>query len=127
MRASSINGQAYTLIHDLTQLAGISAPALDANGQWALDADGSPIYTIAEGHYALAGNISASGPTFTAPPIIMLRGTLAGLGNTIDNLSVREPPSGAYVQRGVDRHDRARRASCAISAFGMSTSTGAKR
>lgn len=96
----SINGQAYMLIRTMEQLARISAPVLDENGRWSVDPDGNPIYTVAEGHYALARDLDAAGVTYSAPPIIMLRGTLAGLGHTIDSPNVVEAADGASFGAG---------------------------
>lgn len=66
-----INGNSYTLINSLAQLA-----ALD-------DATGS-----VSGYYALAGDLDASGTTYTSAIVAMLTGTFAGLGHTISNLTI---------------------------------------
>lgn len=70
----AINGTAYTLIHSMGELA-----ALD-------DATGT-----ASGYFALAGNLDASGITYTGAPLAKLSGTLAGLGNTVNNLTIHSP------------------------------------
>lgn len=73
-----MNGQAYTLIHTMEQLA-----ALD-------DATGT-----ASGYYALANDISAGDVTRDGAVVARLNGTLAGLGHTISGLKISS--SGSYV------------------------------
>src|SRR5262249_45354390 len=70
----TINGTSYTLIHSMAQLA-----ALD-------DATGT-----ATGNFAIAQNLDAAGTTYTNSPILILSGTLAGLGHTISNLTINAP------------------------------------
>ena len=67
----NINGNAYTLIHSLSDLNSVSG----------------------SGYYALAGNLNASGTTYTSSPIGSFSGTLAGLGNTIGNLTINSNQS----------------------------------
>jgi filamentous hemagglutinin family protein len=64
----TINGNAYTLIHSMTDLAGISGT----------------------GNYALAQNLDASGTTYPTAVIPTLDGTLTGLGHTISNLKIND-------------------------------------
>ncbi len=71
----AINGQAYTLIHSMEQLEAISP-----NGG-----------ASANGFYALAQNLDASGTTFSGPVVSDLEGTLAGLGHKISNLTISDP------------------------------------
>jgi filamentous hemagglutinin family protein len=72
-RASlAINGQSYTIIHTLDELAAISR-----------DPD-----AIAYDFYALGRDIDASGVSFEGPVIHALEGTLAGLGHKIENLTI---------------------------------------
>lgn len=70
----AMNGQAYTLIHSMSDLEAIDG----ASG-------------IAAGRYALAGNLDASGKTYSNTVVSTLSGTLAGLGHTISNLTILEP------------------------------------
>ena len=70
----AMNGQAYTLIHSMGDLEAID----DVGG-------------VAAGHYALAGNLDASGKTYGNTVVSALSGTLAGLGHTISNLTILEP------------------------------------
>ncbi len=74
----SLNSNAYTLIHDVNDLQAISGSGL----------------------YALAGKIDASGTTSWNSgagfnPISGFSGTLAGLGNTIDSLTINRPGEAA--------------------------------
>lgn len=90
----TINGQNYTLIHSLSQL-----DALD--GVNAVDGSGTP--NNVSGNFALAQSFNAGGTTYTrallgfadlgASPIVnySFGGTLAGLGNTISNLTINAP------------------------------------
>jgi filamentous hemagglutinin family protein len=64
----SINGNAYTLIHAMSDLTGISGT----------------------GHYALAQDLNAAGTTFPHSVVASLTGTLAGLGHTISNLTITD-------------------------------------
>jgi filamentous hemagglutinin family protein len=77
----AMNGQAYTLIHSMSDLEAID----DTGG-------------IAAGRYALAGNLDASGKTYSNTVVSKLSGTLAGLGHTISNLTILEPVHNDYVQ-----------------------------
>ena len=61
-----INGNAYALIHTLSDLDAVSG----------------------SGYYALAVNLNAGGKTYTSSPIGSFSGTFAGLGNTISNLTI---------------------------------------
>jgi filamentous hemagglutinin family protein len=70
----AMNGQAYTLIHSMSDLEAID----DTGG-------------VAAGRYALAGNLDASGKTYGNTVVSTLSGTLAGLGHTISNLTILEP------------------------------------
>jgi filamentous hemagglutinin family protein len=63
----SEQGDKYTLIYDMTGLAGISGIA---------------------GKYALARNINAGGTTYASSPVSSLNGTFTGLGHTIDKLTI---------------------------------------
>ncbi|TDN42340.1 beta strand repeat-containing protein, partial [Azoarcus indigens] len=69
----SVNGQAYTLIHDMAALTAINSTGLS-------------------GRYALAKNLDAAGTTYSSALIgassNSFTGTLAGLGHTISNLSI---------------------------------------
>lgn len=67
----TINGQAYTLIHSMADLEAI-------DNHWGL----------ADGYYALAEDLDASGSTYTAAVVNELSGTLAGLGHTISHLTI---------------------------------------
>lgn len=51
----------------------------------------------ASGYYALAGDLVASGTTYSISPIISLSGTLSGLGHTIKNLVINASPSQQYT------------------------------
>ncbi len=62
----NMNGNAYTLIQNLSDLNSASG----------------------SGYYALTGNLNASGTTYISSPISSFSGTLAGLGNTISNLTI---------------------------------------
>ncbi|WP_246728979.1 S-layer family protein [Methylosinus sp. RM1] len=62
-----INGDAYRLIHSMSDLAAI---------------DGG------SGYYALAQNLDASGTTYASAVVPTLAGTLAGLGHTVSNLTI---------------------------------------
>ncbi len=64
-----INGDAYSLIHSMSDLAAI---------------DGG------SGYYALAQNLDASGTTYGNAVVPTLAGTLAGLGHTVSNLTIND-------------------------------------
>lgn len=64
-----INGDAYRLIHSMSDLAAI---------------DGG------SGYYALAQNLDASGTTYASAVVPTLAGTLAGLGHTVANLTISD-------------------------------------
>ncbi|WP_051378311.1 GLUG motif-containing protein [Derxia gummosa] len=68
----AINGTQYQLVHGLAELA-----ALDDNDEYA-----------ANGHYALAQDIDASGATHPTSVLGTLGGTLAGMGHTVDGLRI---------------------------------------
>lgn len=72
----SLNGSAYTLIHDVTALQSIS---------------GSGLYALAEDIDASATSSWNSGVGFT--PINGFSGTLAGLGHAVDSLYMNDPGS----------------------------------
>lgn len=74
----AMNGQAYTLIHTMAQLA-----ALD-------DATGT-----ASGLYAVANDIDAGATAYDGPVMARLSGTLAGLGHTVSGLTISS--GGSYV------------------------------
>ncbi|MGD9157661.1 MAG: filamentous hemagglutinin N-terminal domain-containing protein [Desulfobacteraceae bacterium] len=63
----SINGNEYVLINDLTELSS---------------------YSGVSGFYALAEDIDASATTYDKAVTARLNGTLAGLGHTIDSLTI---------------------------------------
>ncbi len=87
----SINGQAYTLIHSMAQLAALSQPVLNSHGnQVYSDWNGTPVFTTATGYYALAQDLDASGATYSGPVVNTLAGTLAGLGHKVSNLTVND-------------------------------------
>ncbi|MBG0812558.1 filamentous hemagglutinin N-terminal domain-containing protein [Methylosinus sp. H3A] len=64
-----INGDAYSLIRSMSDLAAISGGS---------------------GYYALAQNLDASGTTYTSAVVPTLAGTLAGLGHTVANLTIND-------------------------------------
>ncbi len=99
----SINGQAYTLIHSMSDLEAISAAVIDPiTGQQAIDPNSDlPIWAAAAGHYALAQNLDASGTTYSGPLVNALSGTLAGLGHTINNVTVNATAPLVLVVNGV--------------------------
>lgn len=76
----TINGKQYTLIHSVSQL-----DALDGYNA----ATGKGSSTGVTGYYALAGNLDASGTTYTSSLINSFTGTLAGLGNSINHLAIK--------------------------------------
>jgi filamentous hemagglutinin family protein len=78
----TMNGNTYTLIHSMSQL-----DALD--GYNAATGEGSA--STVTGYYAIAQNLDASGTTYTNSPIESFSGTLAGLGHTINNLTINAP------------------------------------
>ena len=67
----SINGQAYTLLYSLADIAALPADAT--------------------GDYALAKPINAAGTTYTGPVGSDFEGVFAGLGNTVANLTINDP------------------------------------
>jgi hypothetical protein len=88
-----INGDSYTLITSMNQLASLSTVLRNADGTIATDPNtGDPIsYTVASGYYALAKDLDASGNTYPGAVIYQLTGTLEGLGHTISNLKIAPP------------------------------------
>jgi hypothetical protein len=87
----SINGQAYTLIHSIDQLAAISPPVLNPDGSQVIsDWDGRPVFTPATGFYALAQDLDGSSKTFSGAVVNTLNGTLAGLGHKVSNLTIKD-------------------------------------
>lgn len=82
----AINGQSYTIIHTLDELAALSR-----------DPD-----TIASDLYALGRDIDASGVSFDGPVVHALDGTLAGLGHKVEHLTIVDPDGlGADAMIGV--------------------------
>ncbi|SDN57290.1 GLUG motif-containing protein [Vreelandella arcis] len=85
----AINGQAYTLIHSMTELDNIDITGLN-------------------GHYALAKNLNASSTTYSQALVgdrySQFDGTFAGLGNTITNLTINSGNSStglfSYINTG---------------------------
>jgi hypothetical protein len=75
----NINGNAYTLIHSMSQLDGL-------DGYNAATNQGTS--STVSGYYALASNLEASGTTYTSSLINSFTGTLAGLGHTISDLTI---------------------------------------
>ncbi len=88
----SINGQAYTLIHTMAQLAALSPPVIDPKtGLQATDPyTGGPVWAPATGFYALGANLDASGAIYSGAVVPVLTGTLAGLGHQVSNLTIRD-------------------------------------
>ena len=78
----TINGNQYTLIHSMSQL-----DALDGNNA----ATGQGASSTVSGNYALASNLDASGTTYTGSLINSFTGTFAGLGHSINNLTINAP------------------------------------
>jgi filamentous hemagglutinin family protein len=75
----SMNGTAYTLVHNMTDLNGINSAGLN-------------------GHYALAQDLDASGTTYTGALIVgAFSGTFAGLGHTINNLTISAASTDSYI------------------------------
>ncbi len=82
--ALSIHGNSYTLIYSMSQLDGL-------DGYNAATSTGTA--TALTDHYALAGNLDASGTTYTSGLLgesesTAFTGTLTGLGHTISNLTI---------------------------------------
>lgn len=75
----TINGLRYTLIGSMDQL-----DLLD--GYNAATASGTT--SAVTGHYALAHDLNAAGTTYSTALISSFSGTLAGLGHTIDGLTI---------------------------------------
>ena len=65
----TISGNSYTLIQSMSDLSNVSS----------------------NGYYALAENLDGSGITYTSAPIPNFYGVLAGLGHTINNLTIDAP------------------------------------
>jgi filamentous hemagglutinin family protein len=76
----NINGTPYTLIHSQSDLENINSDTADSNG-----------YSGGTGYYALAGDLDLSGTTYSTSVISFLTGTLAGLGHTINDLTITVP------------------------------------
>ncbi|CAB3648632.1 YDG domain-containing protein [Achromobacter pestifer] len=70
-----INGQDYTLLHSLQDLQSVN--------------------TSGHGYYALAQDLDLKGNTFSSSVVTNLRGTLAGLGHTVDNLNINAGNGGS--------------------------------
>ena len=79
LRPILMNGNAYTLIHSMDQF-----DLLD--GQNSVDGTGTG--TTVSGYYALAEDLDASGTTYTSSVVKTFGGTFAGLGHTVDNLTI---------------------------------------
>lgn len=96
----AINGQSYTLIHTMAQLAAISPIIRDADGNPVLDPDSMmPTYTDGSGYYALAQDLDASETTYDRAVInSFTSGTLAGMGHTISNLTISATTADMYRQ-----------------------------
>lgn len=75
----TINGQAYTLIGSMEQLDAIDGYIAGTSTGTAVNADG---------YYALAHDLDASGTTYNGPVVTTLSGTLTGLGHTVSNLTI---------------------------------------
>lgn len=80
----AVNGDAYTLIHSMSELVAINSTGLNKN-------------------YALGGSIDASGTTYNSALVgrgssdLAFKGTFAGLGNTVSNLTIsNNAASGSY-------------------------------
>ncbi len=85
----TINGSTYTLIHSMDQLAAISPVVLDTNGNPIVDPNtGYYQTTPAFGNFAIAQNLDASGKTYPYWVVSTLYGNLAGLGHSINNLTI---------------------------------------
>jgi filamentous hemagglutinin family protein len=72
----TMNGNSCTLIHTMADLAAID----DATG-------------TAAGYYALGQDLDAKGTTYTGSPVALLSGTFAGLGHSVNNLTINAPDS----------------------------------
>jgi filamentous hemagglutinin family protein len=78
----------------------LDRPALAYGGYYFYDtATGKYDLTSLAGvnYYALATDINASGTVYTSSPISYFSGTLAGLGNTINNLSINNTSTSTNV------------------------------
>ena len=71
-----VNGQDYTLLRSVQDIQSMGKPGF--------------------GYYALAQDIDLKGTTFSNALVSDLRGTLAGLGHTIDNLTI-STTNGGYL------------------------------
>lgn len=76
----TINGNAYTLIHSMAQLA-----AINSGGN-----------TTGIGFFALGEDLTAT-TTYSGAVVTTLTGTLAGLGHTISDLKISTSGSGALI------------------------------
>ncbi|WOJ89962.1 filamentous hemagglutinin N-terminal domain-containing protein [Methylocapsa polymorpha] len=86
----SINGQAYTLIQSLAQLAALpSSPVLDQNGNPVFDPNTGNPESAVTGFYALGQDLVGT-QTYSGPLIATFSGTLAGLGHKISNLTIND-------------------------------------
>jgi filamentous hemagglutinin family protein len=84
----SMNDQAYTLIHSMSELDAIDSTGLN-------------------GHYALAQDLDASGTTYTEAVVGVdtshtFGGEFTGLGNTISNLTIEAPSNNHVALFGVN-------------------------
>lgn len=78
----TMNGQSYTLIHSMADLAA----KMNANPN---------------GLYALAQNLDAGGTTYNGAVVTNFAGTFAGLGHTITNLNIDAPVDGGTTLTGL--------------------------
>ena len=86
----SINGQAYTLIQSLAQLAALPVSTiLDQNGNPVIDPNTGNPQTAVLGFYALGQDLAGT-QTYSGPLIATFSGTLAGLGHKISNLTIND-------------------------------------
>ncbi len=86
----SINGQAYTLIQSLAQLAALpTSLVLDKNGKPIFDFNSFSYQFAVQGFYALGQDLTAT-QTYSGPLIATFSGTLAGLGHKVTNLTINE-------------------------------------
>lgn len=100
-----INGNSYTLITSMAQLASLSTVTRNPDGSVATDpiTGEDPPFTVASGYYALATNLDASATTYPGAVIYQLTGTLDGLGHTIDHLTIAPPVvTDAYGNTHID-------------------------
>jgi hypothetical protein len=90
-----INGQTYTLLNELSQ-TGSTAPDAGAQDIAGIDSAGLA------GYYALVGNVSGAGTTYTSALVgaggATFTGAFDGLGHTITGLTIADTtPTNAYT------------------------------